>query len=190
MDDIIFTCSLNTLLTHILQQLQHEFDINDLGDFHYFLRIEALPTSIGLLLHQAKFAHKIIQQAQMIDACGVSTSCTTGYPLSICDGETLFDPNHYRSIVGVLQYLTLTHPNIAYVMNTACQYMHVPTTTHWTFVKCILRFLTYPLRYGIQLTKSSTLQFHAYSNVSWAGDYDDYCSIGGLCIFFGSNLIS
>lgn len=73
-DDIILTGSPNAPISHILTQLQNEFDIKDLGDLHYFLGIEALPTSNGLLLHQAKFAHDIIQRANII---------SNSYPLSI-----------------------------------------------------------------------------------------------------------
>jgi hypothetical protein len=32
-----------------------------------------------------------------------------------------------RSIVGALQYLTLTRPNITFSFNKVCQYLHVPT---------------------------------------------------------------
>lgn len=33
----------------------------------------------------------------------------------------------YKSIVGALQYLTITWPDIAYSVNKVCQYIHSPT---------------------------------------------------------------
>ena len=48
------------------------------------------------------------------------------------------DPFGYRSVVGALQYLTNTRPDIAFVVNKACQFMQHPTSAHWLFVKCIL----------------------------------------------------
>jgi hypothetical protein len=48
------------------------------------------------------------------------------------------DATNYRSIVGGLQYLTLTRPDIAFSVNKVCQYLHSPTTAHLTTVKRIL----------------------------------------------------
>lgn len=39
-------------------------------------------------------------------------------------GDPLFDPIEYRSILGTLQYLSLTELNIAFSMNQTCQFMH------------------------------------------------------------------
>lgn len=36
----------------------------------------------------------------------------------------------YRSIVGTLQYLTLTRPNIYYVVNQVCQFMYALKFMH------------------------------------------------------------
>jgi hypothetical protein len=45
------------------------------------------------------------------------------------------DSTQYRSIVGALQYLTLTRPDISFAVNKVCQFLHSPTTIHWTAVK-------------------------------------------------------
>jgi hypothetical protein len=57
--------------------------------------------------------------------------------LSKTGGDLLFDEDatKYRSIVGALQYLTITRPDLAFAVNKACQYLHSPTTEHWTAVK-------------------------------------------------------
>jgi len=61
--------------------------------------------------------------------------------LTFTDGELLADPTEYRSMVGALQYLTMTRPNIAYVVYVFSQYMHAPHTIHLHAVKCIFRYL-------------------------------------------------
>lgn len=71
----------------------------------------------------------------------VSTPYTTNKLLSIWSGETLVDPSLYRNIVSVLQYLMLTHLDIAYVVNIAYQFLHHPTTNHWQAMKHIICYL-------------------------------------------------
>jgi histone deacetylase 1/2 len=63
--------------------------------------------------------------------------------LSLADGEALSseDSNSYRSIVGALQYMTLTGPDIAFSVNKVCQFLHAHTTLYWTTVKSNLRYL-------------------------------------------------
>jgi histone deacetylase 1/2 len=45
----------------------------------------------------------------------------------------------YRSIVGPLQYHTLTRLDIVFSVNKVCQILHAPTELHWTAVIKILR---------------------------------------------------
>jgi hypothetical protein len=68
------------------------------------------------------------------------------------------DATRYRSIVGALQYLTLTRPDISFLVNKVCQFLHMPTTVHWTPVKRILRYLKLTSGIGLRIHRSlSTL---------------------------------
>jgi hypothetical protein len=60
--------------------------------------------------------------------------------LSRFDGAVLSpaDATRYRSVVGALQYVTLTRPNISFSVNKVCQFLQTPTDAHWTDVKRIL----------------------------------------------------
>jgi hypothetical protein len=49
------------------------------------------------------------------------------------------DPSYYRGIVGALQYLTLTRPDLSFSVNYVSQFMHAPTMTHLKMVRRILR---------------------------------------------------
>ena len=64
-----------------------------------------------------------------------------------------WDATNYRSVVGALQYLTLTRPDISYSVNKVCQYLHAPSSAHWTTVKRILRYLK--LQKGLDFRLSS-----------------------------------
>jgi hypothetical protein len=112
--------------------------------------------------------------------------------LSLTDGEMLSgdDSTNYRSIVGALQYITLTRPDIAFSVNKVCQFLHAPTTVHWTAVKRILRNLRGTISLGLRLTKSSSIVVGAFSDADWAGCPDDRRSTGGFVVYVGSNLVS
>lgn len=47
----------------------------------------------------------------------ISTPVIAGSKLSTHDGDLLPDAASYHSIVGALQYLTMTRPDITYVVN-------------------------------------------------------------------------
>ena len=113
-------------------------------------------------------------------------------PISAKGGEPLGpdDSTNYRSIVGALQYLTLTRPDISFAVNKVCQYLHAPTTVHWTAAKRILRYIQSTMIVGLTLTQSRSTLVSAFSDADWAGCLEDRRSTGGFAIFFGPNLIS
>jgi histone deacetylase 1/2 len=191
-DDIIVTSSSDQAITALLRNLNSEFALKDLGDLHYFLGIEVHKQSHGLLLTHEKYASDLLSRVGM-SSC---TSCPT--PLSTTDSRTLTDGfplgpddiTHYRSIVGGLQYLTMTRPDISFSVNKVCQYLHAPTTAHWSQVKRILRYIHGTRTIGLTFQRSSSTLLSAFSDTDWAGDLDDRRSTGGFNIFFGPNLIS
>ncbi|XP_016172812.1 uncharacterized protein LOC107615228 [Arachis ipaensis] len=83
-------------------------------------------------------------------------------------GDPLGDPHLYRSIVGVLQYVTISRPEISYAVNRVCQFMHSPTEIHWKAVKRILRYLSGTLEYGLTLYPSKDHHLVAFSDVGWS----------------------
>ena len=59
-----------------------------------------------------------------------------------------------------------------------------------TAVKRILRYLKGTMSTGLKFTKSTFNVVSAFSDADWAGCPDDRRSTGGICVFFGPNLIS
>jgi uncharacterized protein YrrD len=64
------------------------------------------------------------------------TSCKlVDTPISTSKVTIMSDPlfsnlTQFRQIVGTLQYLTFTRPEICFVVNRVCQFMHAPTDSH------------------------------------------------------------
>ena len=163
--------------------------MKDLGLLHFFLGFEAIYSFGGLYLTQTKYTMDLLHRTKFQDVNPISSLAHTGQKLSLYDGEPLPDPTEYRSVVGVLQCLTLTRPDIAFAVNQVCQFMHQPTTTHWIAVKRILCYLKSTLTHGL-LYEPDSLRLEAYSDADYAGNPDDRHSTGGYCIYLGYNPIS
>ncbi|XP_050104869.1 uncharacterized mitochondrial protein AtMg00810-like [Malus sylvestris] len=188
-DDILVTGNNPSHISQLIQQLGQKFSMKDLGPLHYFLGMEIQRTPIAMYLTQSKYILDLLKKTNMCDAKPLTTPATTGRKLSLYEGEPLSDGTLFRSIVGALQYLLFTRPDIAFAVNQVCQYMHSPTTTHWAAVKRILRYLKATPDHGI-VYKPSSLTLTAFADVDYAGDPDDRRSTGGYCIFLGDNLVS
>jgi hypothetical protein len=95
------------------------------------------------------------------------------------------DPSLYRSVIGALQYATLTCPDISYSVNKLSQYMHSPSDDHWTTAKRVLRYIAGTLDFGLQFYKHSPLRIQAFSDSDWAGNLDDRMVNIRLLYLFG-----
>jgi hypothetical protein len=157
-DDIIVTSSSPAAVNALLQDLGSEFALKDLGELHYFLGVQVTQTKDDLVLSQDQYARDVLRRAGMYHCKPVKTPLATSTKLSVSDGTLLDaeDSSKYRSIVGGLQYLTLTRPDISFAVNRVCQFLHSPTDLHMAAVKRILRY--------IQDTLDVRLQFHRSSS--------------------------
>ncbi|GKA65753.1 ribonuclease H-like domain-containing protein [Tanacetum coccineum] len=188
-DDIVLTASSATLLHRIITLLHSEFAMTDLGSLNYFLGISAQRSPSGLFLSQSKFAEEILERAHMEHCNSCKTPVDTESKLG-SDGDPVSDPTFYRSLAGALQYLTFTRPDISYVVQQVCLYMHDPREPHFTALKRILRYVRGTLDHGLQLHVSSTAQLTAYTDADWAGCPVTRRSTSGYCVFLGDNLLS
>jgi hypothetical protein len=189
-DDILITGPNSQAITALITALQSDFPVKDLGPIHYFIGIEVLHDVNGLFLSQKQYILDLLKRSNMVNAKSVTSPMSSSTTLTRFDSEAFGDPSLYRSIVGSLQYLSLTRPDVSFAVNKVCQFLQRPTINHWTAVKRILRYLKHTLFHGLFIRRQSSPQLHAYSDADWAGCPDDRRSTGGYCIYLGSNLIS
>ncbi|XP_073353640.1 uncharacterized protein [Aegilops tauschii subsp. strangulata] len=110
-DDIILTASSPALLQQITARLGSEFSLKDLGSLHYFLGIEVVRGATRFFLHQQKHAYELLERVGMLNCKPAPTPVDTKAKVSAVEGSPASDAPLYRSIVGALQYLTLTRPD-------------------------------------------------------------------------------
>jgi histone deacetylase 1/2 len=193
-DDILITGSSSHLINDLIDKLHAQFALKRLGQVDYFLGIEVhhLPSG-ALLLNQSKYIRDLLCKADMEDSNPIGSPMVNSCRLSKFGTDSLLDPSLYRSVVGALQYATLTRPDIAFSVNKVCQFMAQPLESHWKAVKRILRYLKGTLTHGLLINPASAsppFSLRAYSDADWATDQDDRRSISDSCIYFGPNLVS
>ena len=189
-DDMAITGNSSTTLSKLLEELNKQFRMKDMGRLHYFLGIQAQYHSGGLFLSQQKYAEDLLIVASMADCAPMPTPL----PLQlnkVPDQEELFsDTKYFRSLAGKLQYLTLTRPDIQFAVNFVCQKMHAPTVSDFHLLKRILRYIKGTTTMGISFAKDTDCTVRAYSDSDHAGCTATRRSTTGFCTFFGTNIIS
>jgi hypothetical protein len=143
------------LLRHIIERLQADFAMKDLGPLHYFLSIQVTCTDDGFFLSQQAYAEDLLERANLLQSKPAATPVDTKPKLSADLGDPI-DASEYRSLAGALQYLTMTRPDLQYAVQQACLRMHQPKDTHLSLIKRILRYVHGTTHLGLQLRFGST----------------------------------
>ncbi|XP_024171374.1 uncharacterized mitochondrial protein AtMg00810-like [Rosa chinensis] len=190
-DDIVVTGSNDQLLQSFIDALGRGFDIKDLRHLHYFLGLQVHTKSHGLHINQVKYAHDLLTKHDMLLSKPVSTPMSSKHDLTAPDGAFLDNPTEFRTLVGSLQYLMITCPDIAFSVNSVSQFMSQPRVPHMVVVKRILRYVKGTLGHGLFFApQRPPVHFFAYSDTDWASCLASRRSTSGYLVYLGSNLIS
>ncbi|GAV77753.1 hypothetical protein CFOL_v3_21223 [Cephalotus follicularis] len=126
----------------------------------------------------------------MLGSKPVDTPMDPNVKLTIEDGEPLIDPETYLRLVGKLNYLTVTRPDIAFSVSVVSQFLASPKITHWNAVIRILRYLKGNPGRGLVYRDYGHRRVEGFSDADWAGSPVDRRSTTGYCVFVGGNLVS
>ncbi|XP_013617561.1 PREDICTED: uncharacterized mitochondrial protein AtMg00810-like [Brassica oleracea var. oleracea] len=123
-DDIIITGSFPSTVRDFIDLISKRFALKDLGDLSYFLGIEVTCSSSGVVLSQRKYILDLLHRTRMAGAKPTATPMWSTSPLTLEDGTPLSDSSEYITVVGGLQYLSLTRPYITFSVSKLSQFMH------------------------------------------------------------------
>lgn len=114
-DDILITGSSSKLVADLISKLNSNFALKHLGKPDYFLEIEVKYLDNGsIILTQTKYICDLLHKATMADCNSISTPMVHVCKLSRHGTDSLPDASLFRYIVGALQYVTLTRPELSY----------------------------------------------------------------------------
>lgn len=125
----------------------------------------------------------------MSGASPCPTPMTLGKHKTSIKEEPLKNPSMYKSLVGGLQYLINTIPDISFTVNQLSQH-NTPTTIDWQKEKRVLRFLKAIVDHGLHIKPAMYLTLTGFSDVDLENDVMDRKSNGGYCEFLDESLMS
>lgn len=134
---------------------------------NYFIGLEVSYIDDGIFLSHAKYTKVILTRVDLLDLKPMPTPLATHEAFTFA-GAPFSDVTLYRSLVGALQYLTITRPDLSYVVNQVSQYLHAQTTVHFQSVKRILCYVKGVISFGLTYHKPHTNSILGYSDVDWA----------------------
>ena len=94
--------------------------MKELGSLSYFLGISVQSDKHGYFLSQAKYAAALLHKVGLADCKPCSSPMVVKTVCSATDSLPFAQPSLYRSLVGGLQYLTITRPDLSFAVNQAC----------------------------------------------------------------------
>lgn len=106
------------------------------------------------------------------------------------DGVLLYNPSRYRQLLRKLVYLTVSRPDICYVVNKLSQYLASPREPHLLAAHRILQYLKNDPGQGLFYSAQSSLTLRAFADADFGSCPGTRHSISGLCVFLGDSLVS
>lgn len=189
-DDILLNGNDNAFIAHVKSVLHSAFTIKDLGLIKYYLGLEVHRTDQGMFLHQHKFIHDLVLEAGLSDAKPLSLPVDFNIKLSTHEGVLLDNPSLYRKFVGKLLYLSVSRPDITYIVHHLSQFIQTPRVPHMLVVQRVLRYLKGTAYHGLYVSARSNLHLNVYCDSDWGACNDSYRSIIGMCLLLGTSLVS
>lgn len=167
-DDVILTGTDQLAIANLKSFLHQEFSIKDLGNLSFFLGIEVSHLPTGLFLSQKKFTKELLADCPFDLTKPASTPLPLNVKLNTDDGDLLSDPETYRSLVGKLNFLTNTRPDLAFAVQSLSQFMQQPRTPHLVALLHTLRYVSHSVGQGILLNATSDIKLQAFTDSDWA----------------------
>lgn len=189
-DDIVVTGNNDREIAQLKKFLATEFEIKDLGELKYFLGVEVARSKDGFFVSQRKYVLDLLRDTGKTGCRPADTPYDPNTKLSSDEGELVDDVGQYQKIVGKLLYLSLTRPDITFVVSVLSQFMHAPRVPHMQAVDRVLRYLKSCPGKGLLFSKHGHMKIEAYTDADWAGSIDDRRSTSGYCVFVGGNLVT
>uniref|UniRef100_A0A3Q7I494 Reverse transcriptase Ty1/copia-type domain-containing protein n=1 Tax=Solanum lycopersicum TaxID=4081 RepID=A0A3Q7I494_SOLLC len=165
--------SCKTLVAEFKSFMMKEFEMSDLGVLQYFLGLQKMVYFVS----QTKYAKNLLFKFGMHNCKAAVTPMNAHEKFQLKMATDLADPSHYRSLIGGLNYLTHTRPDIMFSAYTWSYQQHLGA------VRRVLRYVAGTVDFGTWYSKDADFSL---SDSDWAGSIDNRKSTSGNVFNLGS----
>ncbi|GKA42563.1 retrovirus-related pol polyprotein from transposon TNT 1-94, partial [Tanacetum coccineum] len=174
----------------LVYALSKKFQMSFMGELTIFLRLQVTQKDDGIFISQDKYVDEILKKFGFSTVKTASTPTETSKSLMKDENAEDVDVHLYRSMIGLLMYLTSSRPDIMFVVCACAKFQVTPKVSHLHAVKRIFRYLKGQSKLGIWYPKDSPFNLEAYTDSDYAGASLDRKSITEGCQFLRRRLIS
>lgn len=140
-DDVYITGNNPGHITLLHTAVTREFDISDLGQLSFSLRIEFLFQPSGILFTQRQYIQDMLLEFGLAECRRVATPMLDKHKLEPEMDSPPSDPVLYQRMVGKLIFLTHTRPDISFAIGILSRFMTKPLKIHAQAVKHLYWYL-------------------------------------------------
>ncbi|KAL8090356.1 hypothetical protein AgCh_039723 [Apium graveolens] len=191
LDDLLINGTRVDSIANLKKQMNKEFDMSDMGQLAYYIRIEVEQGQGYIEIKQSAYAKRILERGGMEGCKPVSYPMDPRLQLHKDENGKLVNPTEFKSLIGVLRYQVHTRPDIAFPVGVVSRFMEKPTELHLSAAKRILRYINGTLNYGLVYTKSrGDYLLTGFSDSDFGGNVDNRKSTGGMVLYLNESLIT
>ena len=171
--------------------------------------METVTRKKGIFLTQRKYVLDLLKETGKLEAAP-SNSPMIVNPYLELDNKIPFEelPEHIRKkvnpkklepfeypdknhrLIGKLNYLTITRPDVTFSVSFLSQFMGDPTVGQWEALEHVLRYLKQSPGRGILYKNYGHTDIECFCDADHAGCKKTRRSTTGYCVFVGGNLVS
>jgi hypothetical protein len=171
-DDLGIQAPNQSIIDEFIKALEDKgFELTREGTFSEYLGIQYEQREDGsIVMKQTGLIEKIIVATGM-EECNPNATPTTKEALpNDPEGETMTDSWNYRSVVGMMLYLSSnTRPDIAFAVSQVARFSHSPKRSHASAIKTIVRYLAGTKDKGTIFKRPDKLYLECYVDADFAG---------------------
>eukprot|EP00253_Pinus_taeda_P004154 PITA_04154 len=157
-------------IASIKKELRKGFEVTDLGYIHYYLGIEVAQRLNSIFLYQNKYIENLLNRFGMPECNPLTTAMEQNLKLTSIEGKEFEDATKYRKLVGSLNHLTITRPDISFVVGILSRFIQKPCEGHWSAAKRVLMYLKGTQDLGLKYTQVGDFSLIGYSDSDFDGD--------------------
>nr|GEZ99318.1 hypothetical protein [Tanacetum cinerariifolium] len=188
-DDIIFGSTNPKYCIKFSDLMVKRFEMSMMGEMKFFLGLQVNQFSNGIFINQSKCILDILKRSGMKNYDTVPTPMVEQAKLKLDLVRKPVNHTDYRSMIGLLMYVTLSRPDIMFATCMCARYQASPNEHHVSAIKRIFCYLKGTINLVLWYPKYSSFDLTTYSDADHAGCHLDRRSTSGSVQFLGDKLV-